>query len=400
MPSKQGKMLLIIGVVVGIATVGGVLFWNFRSEDDDSPAKTQVPQSIFNNTGTANENGGDAGVSGGDGGGGGDTGDTSNDPVLTYEFIQCDIDTDTADAATTATCCNGMMGLCDLRVNEILYGYLHNAVATKEDDFQILVNHDYNLESALTAGFRAMELDVGRCDDKVVFFHAQCLLGSRSIAETLSNINSFLNENPNEILILKLEMTDDSVTLQEVADIMDTVVSSGSDSDGNINPSFRDRLYQKEDSESPWPTLGELVAQDQRILLFYYAQPDCANQQGGSCPAGFHFWFDYGVNTQYSFDSIEDIDNVDASCVLTGAGANSQRDFFRVNAFVSAPSRTVADTVNTRGFGFVRMQDCAALNENLPVNFYSVDFWTRGDVPRMVQEYNRNLMDTRNNGAA
>jgi hypothetical protein len=48
-------------------------------------------------------------------------------------------------------------------VDEILYGYVHNAVATDENGFTILVNHDFSLEKALTAGYRAMELDVGRC---------------------------------------------------------------------------------------------------------------------------------------------------------------------------------------------------------------------------------------------
>jgi hypothetical protein len=370
------KILFIVAVVVGIAVVTGVLVWHFALPEDSK----EFVQDVFNNTG------GDGGVF--SGGGDDDNGSGSNGnggggdgPVLDYDFLQCN-DNSTTDT-TVVTCCNGLTGLCDLRVDEILYGYVHNAVATDQDDFNILVNHDYNLENALKAGFRAMELDVGRCgfvNEEVVFFHAQCLLGSRDIASTLTNINTFLDENPNEVIILKLEMADESVTLQEVADIMDTVATG----------SFRDRLYQKQDAAAAWPTLGELVALDQRIILFYYNQPDCANQ---NCPTGFHFWFTFGVNTQFSFDDVADLEATDTSCVLTGAGANSQRDFFRVNAFVSVPSRQVADTVNAENFMVQRMQDCAALNQDLAVNFYSVDFWERGDVPRTVQEYNRNLID-------
>jgi hypothetical protein len=352
-----GTTLIIVGVVVGIATLGGVLFWHFLPADSKD-----LVQDVFDNT-----------VNGGNSNGDG--------PVLDYAFLQCD-----DNSTDTVTCCNGLTGLCDLRVDEILYGYVHNAVATDQDDF-IVVNQDYNLENALKAGFRSMELDVGRCgtlgtslNEKVVFFHSQCLLGSRGISDTLTNINTFLDENPNEVIILKLEMTDESVTLQEVADIMDTVATG----------SFRDRLYQKQDMDTAWPTLGELVAADTRIILFYYNQPDCANQ---SCPTGFHFWFTFGVNTQFSFDSVADLEATDSSCVLTGAGADSQRDFYRVNAFVDVPSRQVADTVNAENFMVQRMQDCAALNQDLAVNFYSVDFWDRGDVPRTVQEYNRNLID-------
>jgi hypothetical protein len=59
-----------------------------------------------------------------------------------------------------------------------------------------------------------------------------------------------LTENPFEVIVL-LEMADDSVSIQDVADIMDTV-------DGGA---FRRRLYQKDSaSAAAWPTLGELVA--------------------------------------------------------------------------------------------------------------------------------------------
>jgi hypothetical protein len=284
-------------------------------------------------------------------------------------------------------------------VDEILYGYVHNAVATDENGFTILVNHDFSLEKALTAGYRAMELDVGRCglagtsvNAEPVFFHAQCLLGTRSIVTVLSNINSFLTENPSEVIVLKLEMADDSVSIQDVADIMDTV-------DGGA---FRRRLYQKDSaSAAAWPTLGELVAADTRIILFYYNAASCENQVNDSgvavgCPNGFHFWFQYGVNTQFSFDTLEDIEDTANSCTLTGAGANSQQDFFRVNTFVKIPSRTVASTVNNETFAERRMQDCSSLNADLPVNFYAVDFWNRGDVPQTVQDHNRNLIAVAN----
>jgi hypothetical protein len=92
-----------------------------------------------------------------------------------------------------------LTGLCDMRVDEILYGDIHNAVATAQDGFTLLVNHDYGLELALTAGYRSMELDIGRCNGNIVFFHAQCLLGTRSIVTVLSNINTFLNDNPTQV---------------------------------------------------------------------------------------------------------------------------------------------------------------------------------------------------------
>jgi hypothetical protein len=57
------------------------------------------------------------------------------------------------------------------------------------------------VEKALTAGYRAMELDVGRCglrdecERGTCIFHAQCLLGTRSIVTVLST-QQLLTENP------------------------------------------------------------------------------------------------------------------------------------------------------------------------------------------------------------
>jgi hypothetical protein len=50
-------------------------------------------------------------------------------------------------------------------------------------------------------------------------FHAQCLLGTYSITTALSTIHTFLIDNPNEMIILKLEMTDDSISLADVPEL-------------------------------------------------------------------------------------------------------------------------------------------------------------------------------------
>jgi hypothetical protein len=354
----------IVAAAITVFTLGGILIWQFLPEDTK---QSVLDFGDLDNNATL-----------------GDTifGGSDNDPDLpSYEFIQC-------DAATDTNCCNGLSGLCDLRANEIMYGYLHNAPASRDKGWFLAPNHENSLELALTAGYRAMELDVGRCGGDAVFFHAQCVLGTRSITTVLTNIVTFLQENPSEILVLTLEMTsgqDVTVTLQQVAAIMDTV-------DG-----FNDYLYQHNDGD--WPTLGELVQADTRIILFYHELPDCTQQV---CPRGFHFWFQYGVNTQFDFGDIDDLKDTAASCELFSAGANSKRDFFRVNAFVRFPSSRVAETVNSNNilddndmFVQERVQACSAANQDLPVNFYSVDFWSQGNLPQFVQEYNQKLISVR-----
>jgi hypothetical protein len=83
-----------------------------------------------------------------------------------YEFIQCD---DTS--GTTGDCCNGLEGICDLRANEVLYATLHNGMATFEDGFLFGPNHKYQLESALKAGYRGLNLDLCNCGGETIFCH-------------------------------------------------------------------------------------------------------------------------------------------------------------------------------------------------------------------------------------
>ena len=82
-----------------------------------------------------------------------------------YEFIQCD------DTSGTGDCCNGLEGICDLRANEVLYATLHNGMATFEDGFLFGPNHKYQLESALKAGYRGLNLDLCNCGGETIFCH-------------------------------------------------------------------------------------------------------------------------------------------------------------------------------------------------------------------------------------
>ena len=87
-----------------------------------------------------------------------------------YDFIQCNSDGTT----TPSNCCNGLEGLCDLRVNEVMYATLHNAMATFENGFLFGPNHKFQLEGALEAGYRGLNLDICNCGGELQFCHGEC----------------------------------------------------------------------------------------------------------------------------------------------------------------------------------------------------------------------------------
>ena len=83
-----------------------------------------------------------------------------------YKFIQC-------DGETSGDCCNGLDSICDLRADEVLYATLHNGMATFEDGFLFGPNHKFQLEGALEAGYRGLNLDLCNCGGQTIFCHGE-----------------------------------------------------------------------------------------------------------------------------------------------------------------------------------------------------------------------------------
>jgi hypothetical protein len=123
-------------LVIALAAGGGVLVWQLLPEDSKEAAKN-----LFNNTP--------------------DAGDifTPSAPDPTYIFNQC--------ADPTSNCCNGLSSICDLPVNDIMFATAHNAMSSTENKF-LFANHKYELEDALIAGYRGINVDIGKCNGSYV----------------------------------------------------------------------------------------------------------------------------------------------------------------------------------------------------------------------------------------
>ncbi|MCU0823752.1 MAG: chemotaxis protein CheW [Leptospira sp.] len=146
--------------------------------------------------------------------------------------------------------------------------------------YKALPNHYKSLEASLRAGYRGVQVDISKCCDinkntRLQLIHASCLLDHRNPVRVFRNINKFLDNNPNEVIMIVLEIDyqrDISFTL---GDISNDVIAKV--------PGFQQRMYSHPDRFNPfiqnktaWPTLQELIDTDQRIILFtYYAHIRC-----------------------------------------------------------------------------------------------------------------------------
>jgi hypothetical protein len=302
------------------------------------------------------------GVGGGGGGG---------DPPPPFAFYQCQ--------GSTTDCCNGIDGLCDFGVNEIMFAMTHNAMSSREGGLPILFNHLYELEGSLVTGFRGIGLDLCNCDGNYELCHGVCFIGSRSLKNVFGSIVQFLNDNPTEVILVTLQLDGNAggpISLDDFYQALRLEV-----------PELLDMMYAHAQGIA-WPTLGELKAAGKRIMLFHYNGPnDCSN---GQCPPGLHFWWDYAAETPFSFDSIDDLLDIDKSCSIT-RGAGSTMDFFGVNAFTTPPSQSDAEFINSESFLQTRIDDCSTAQMQ-DVNVVSVDFWSVGELPKVVQERNTALV--------
>lgn len=210
-----------------------------------------------------------------------------------FSFIQCDNDNE--------LCCNGLVNICDKRINEIMFAVSHNAMSTVEDNF-IAANHLRRLETSLENGYRGFMLDLCRCDGAPSFCHSSCFVGERSPAEVFTAFNKFLSENLSEVIILEFQVEDDG-DLFGLYSIMQGIEG------------FVDRIYVHNSSDD-WPLMSTLVNSDKRILLFQHDGENC--NVDGNCPEGFLSTYTHMFQTSFEIDNIEDLLDTSGCAVTRG----------------------------------------------------------------------------------
>ncbi len=218
-----------------------------------------------------------------------------------------------------------------------------------------------------------------------------CGIGGRDPIDTFSDINEWLIANPNNVIMIWLEINEpagEPITLEDVESIVNAVPL------GNSNRTFADRLFRRNVDDMNWPTLSELIQTEQQILFFFQGGPD------GSVvpPPGLHYFYNYGASTDWSYTSVEDLESTTLNGCSIDRDSSNRDDFLMLNAFVTEtvfgiqvrPSVEAAEVVNTGGFLQPLLEACEEFNGK-SVNIVSVDFWKSGNLPEVVNEFNANL---------
>lgn len=255
--------------------------------------------------------------------------------------------------------CNGSEDFCERRFDEVSFPMTHNAMSNAEDGWS-LPNQNFNIVTQLEAGIRGMMLDTYDEGGEILLCHVFCGLGSTPLVEALTEIGVFLEENPNEVFSIIFESYIDN------SQTADAVEESG----------LIDLTYAHTVGE-PWPTLGELIEANTRVMIFQEKPGDPAY------PWLMYFW-EHAWETPFSFETPEDF-----SCAPNRGDPDAP--LFLLNHFLTSAvggSPDFAEMVNYNPLFIERAEQCEEENEALP-NFVAVDFYDIGDLFEVTASLNR-----------
>jgi hypothetical protein len=307
--------------------------------------------------------------------------DPASEPGCAGADVDGDGDVDGRDLAQVARqvglrVCNGSPALCARRYDEVAQVTTHNAFATLDEGYFPPANQTFTMTRQLEDGVRALMLDAWVHDanrdgrpDGVFLCHTLPFCGNppRRLAEGLAEIGAFLDSHPGEVVTLIFESyvapADVAASFAE-AELLDLVhVHAG----------------------GPWPTLGEMVARGERLVVLTDDRPSDA--EVARFPWYHYQWDALVFETPFAL-SPEELPDPGFTCAHNrGDPAN---DLFILNHFLT---RTVghpsfAELVNFDPFFLDRVRECEEWYGRIP-NFVTVDYYELGDVFAVVAALNR-----------
>jgi hypothetical protein len=307
--------------------------------------------------------------------------------------------------------CNGYVELCDRAITEVAFAATHNSQSAADVTGFYFAEQLHDIRSQLDSGVRGLLVkthygietkkgvltDLSRETEQehkelvenlgpegeaaverlqasfgkpakgdqsdAYLCHGFCELGAVFLEDALNDINSFLDDNPNEVIII----------------FFGDYVSPADTEDAFIRTGLIDRVYAHQPG-TPWPTLRQMIDLDERVLVL------SENVGNATKPDWYHDGWSIAQDTPYAFNSPADLQS-DASCALNRGTANSP--LFLINNWVQSqtPSQDDAAKVNAYDTLLDRVRRCQKLRGQFP-NLIAVDFSEKGDLFRVVNTIN------------
>ena len=268
----------------------------------------------------------------------------------------------------TPSVCNGHAELCGRRYDEVTFAGTHDAYASRAYGYEA-ADQSRTLTEQLADGVRVLHFEMlpNLPDyDQALLCHSFCPLGQRPLADALAEVKAFLDAHPTEVLTL---LTESSLLTTDV-------IAKGFDASG-ILP-----IVRTQPRGAPWPTLGEMIASGQRVVVFYADLS--AAPQGGPSYAWMHDRFGFTWETPWDNEKVADFARCDAD------RGRRENPLYVVDTYLEdMPIQTPenAARVNANPFLMQRLAWCRKTTGARP-NFAMVNYEEVGDVMRDVDVLN------------
>lgn len=283
--------------------------------------------------------------------------------------------------------CNGSELLCSRRYDQVVYPATHNAMAAAEDGFAG-PSQTVGIRRQLEDGIRMLLIDAHHWEtpaeiarlkarltpaDQVRFeaqlrvpatpppgvflCHVFCGLGSTPLSVALAEIHAFLLSHPHEVLSLFIE---DHVPAAEI--------------EGAFRAAGLLPLLYSPEPEAPWPTLGEMIAANRRLVVF--------SEHSGGTPAWFQPGWTVVQDTRYDVSK-----ETDFTCGINRGTPDAS--LFLLNHWIAKGRPSVEDSerVNKYDYLLARARACETERGRLP-NFIAVNDYRRGALFAVVDTLN------------
>ncbi len=230
----------------------------------------------------------------------------------------------------------------------------HNAMSAGEDRF-LAPNQTFGVARQLADGVRALMLDTYERDGEPYLCHGDCGFGATPLAETLGVLRAFLEAHPREVVTLILEAylsPEATVAAVEAAGLAPHLHTQG---------------------EGPWPTLGEMVEADRRLVVL--------TDRPGAAPWHHDVW-------DHAFETHFHVESADAFDCAPNRG-DPAHPLFILNHFVTNPIAFIdfAREANARENLLDHAERCATAFGR-PVTFVVVDFYEAGEALGVADRLN------------
>jgi hypothetical protein len=330
--------------------------------------------------------------------------------LVTFAFVLTTRGAATAAERSGKQTCNGKKSLCDLRLDQVTFPGVHHAMASANYPGYLFAQQIGTVSQQLDSGVRALNFDTyygvpstaripgqdvpiiltdkvaaaaGRAEVNedpvaakraaqlaarapkaadaqrgIYMCHSNCETGAVAFAKPLSEIKSFLNSHPDDVLIVSFH---DNTT---PADTAAAIEAAGlSDRAATLQPG------------QPLPTLRQIIDSGRTMLVF-------SERGGPGGPPWYHNMYDWFQETTFSFTNPKDF-----NCRPNRGPATAP--LFLINHWLtlSPPDPAAEGAVNSRAVLEKRVQQCLT-QRGLAPNIIAVNFGERGDLISTVRSIN------------